>query len=64
VPGLIPEVQLKALADWLSKNKPTDRKPNTGSPAELPEVPPSKPEATTNAGNSEQVVTESPKKTS
>jgi hypothetical protein len=59
----IPEPQLKALADWLSKNKPADRKPNTNSPEELKEVAPSKPDAA-NAAGPEQNTAESTKQKS
>jgi hypothetical protein len=59
-PPVIPDAQLKALADWLAKNKPTDRKPYATSPEELKEVPPSKPDAAS-AGNPEPDVTDSSK---
>jgi hypothetical protein len=55
VPGLIAEPSLKALADWLAKNKPTDRKTTPNSP-ELKEVAASKVDAVS-AENPEPSVT-------
>lgn len=62
-PPAVPEPQLKALADWLSKNKPADRKPNTSSPQELKEVAPSKPDAA-NAASPEANTVDSTKQKS